>query len=134
MLINFCTTSYSLDSETRAQFVIVSVVISDFLCVKSVTVIMSAAFSKVKAVVDDARGHKHAEPIALALKTTGKIISSLPPFPGRSLLSGAFTLGGSVLNPDPSLADIKRSEESIKDEIKRNFSEIVEEMKSENAK
>ena len=60
---------------------------------------------------------------------TGGIIAALPPFPWRDVLSGVFGLGASILNPTASLADIRRSEASIKLELKQNFLEISTEMK-----
>jgi len=80
--------------------------------------------------ISDVQGKKWAEPTALALKTTGQIITALPPFPGRSILTGAFGLGASILNPDPSLADLRRTEESIKQDIKQHFEEMSSEMKN----
>eukprot|EP00092_Neocalanus_flemingeri_P008147 GFUD01008787.1.p1 GENE.GFUD01008787.1~~GFUD01008787.1.p1 ORF type:complete len:698 (+),score=171.78 GFUD01008787.1:65-2095(+) len=93
---------------------------------------MTEFFKKVKIKIDDVRSKSWAEPTALALKTTGQIVTALPPFPGRSILAGAFGLGSSVLNPDPSLADIKRSEASIKKEMKENFEEMASDMKKIN--
>ena len=91
---------------------------------------MSDYIKKMKMKIADVQGKKWAEPTALALKTTGQIITALPPFPGRSILTGAFGLGASILNPDPSLADLRRTEESIKQDIKQHFEEISSEMKN----
>ena len=91
---------------------------------------MSDFVQKVKTRIDDIRKKPWAEPTAMALKTTGKIINGLSPFPGSSILAGAFGLGASVLNPDPTLADLRRTEESIKLEIKQNFEEISSEMRN----
>ena len=44
-------------------------------------------------------------------------------------MSGVFGLGASILNPTASLADIRRSEASIKLELKQNFLEISTDMK-----
>ena len=91
---------------------------------------MSDYIRRVKVKIDELRQKPWAEPTAIALKITGKIIGSLPPFPGQSIIFGAFNLGVSILNPDPTLADIRRSGEDIKKEIKKTFSEISSEIKN----
>ena len=37
-------------------------------------------------------------------------------------------MGGSLLNPDPTLADLRRAKEEIKEELKNNFKEVAHEM------
>ena len=89
---------------------------------------MSDYIKKVKFKIVEVRSKPWAEPTAMALKVTGKIVKSAAPFPGSSLLGGAFSLGAAVLNPDPSLADLKRSEQSICSEIIKTCGEISKEM------
>ena len=50
--------------------------------------------------------------------------------PGASVIGGAFKVGSSVLNPDPSLADLRRSENEIKKEVKESFISVTNNMKN----
>ena len=45
-----------------------------------------------------------------------------------NVLKGALSVGGAVLNPDPTLGNLRRAKEEIKDEIKIAFIEVAQDM------
>ena len=59
---------------------------------------MSDYIKKMKMKIADMQAKEWAEPTALALKITGSIVNALPPFPGQSILAGAFGLGLKILS------------------------------------
>ena len=109
----------------------------------------SDGMSFVKDGIDKVRQKQWAEPLGVAMGVTASICNGLGSFvPGLGMVGGAIQMGGKILNPAPSLADIKRSEkeileslegqtgiiketlekrlETIREEMKRPQSEIVE--------
>ena len=44
------------------------------------------------------------------------------------MIKGALTMGGSLLNPDPTPADLRRAKEEIQDEVRNTFKQIAQEM------
>ena len=44
------------------------------------------------------------------------------------MIKGALTIGGSLLNPDPTPADLRRAKEEIQDEVRNTFKQIAQEM------
>ena len=81
---------------------------------------------EVKSKIKSIQEKEWAEPTATALKATGAIINTIP---CAGILAGAFTLGATVLNPDPSLADLRRAKDEIKDEVQTCFKTIAKDMK-----
>ena len=43
-------------------------------------------------------------------------------------IKGALNLGGALLNPDPTLADLRRAKEDIQEEVRGSFKEVAQEM------
>ena len=82
---------------------------------------------KGKAKLEEIREKEWAEPTGIALKAAASVVSLIPP-PVGNVLKGALSLGGTVLNPDPSLADLRRAKEEIKDEVKTEVREVAKEM------
>ena len=80
-----------------------------------------------KAKLEEIQKKEWAEPTGVALKAAASAVSLIPP-PVGNVLKGALSLGGTVLNPDPSLADLRRAKEEIKDEIKTEVREVAKEM------
>ena len=68
-----------------------------------------------------------AEPTGAVLKAAANAVSLIPP-PVGNVLNGALSLGATVLNPDPSLADLRRAKEEIKDEMKAAVHEVAKDM------
>ena len=85
---------------------------------------------EVKAKLDDIREKDWSETTAAVFKVTGSIVDGLSFIPGASIIGGALKLGSSVLNPDPSLADLRRSENEIKKEIKESFLSVTDDMEN----
>ena len=82
------------------------------------------AGKKAKAALDKIRENEWAEKTGSVLKVTAKLVEHIP-FPAGTILKGVCSMGGALLNPDPTLADFKRAKEDIKDEMKVVFSEVV---------
>ena len=82
--------------------------------------------SDVKSKIKSIQEKDWTEPTPTALKATGAIIKAIP---GGGILAGAFTLGVTVLNPDPTLADLRRAKDEIKDEVQTCFKSIAVDMK-----
>ena len=82
------------------------------------------AGQKGKEKLEEIQKKEWAEPTATALKAAASAVSLIPP-PVGNVLNGALSLGATVLNPDPSLADLRRAEEEIKDEMKVAVHEVA---------
>ena len=82
---------------------------------------------KGKAKLEEIQKNEWAEPTATALKAAARAVSLIPP-PVGNVLNGALSLGATVLNPDPSLADLRRAKEEIKDEMKAAVHEVAKDM------
>ena len=80
-----------------------------------------------KAKLEEIQKKEWAEPTGIALKAAASIVSLIPP-PVGNVLEGALSLGATVLNPDPSLADLQRAKEEIKDEMKTAINEVARDM------
>ena len=85
------------------------------------------AGKKGKAKLEEIQKKDWAEPTATALKAAASAVSLIPP-PVGNVLEGALSLGATVLNPDPSLADLRRAKEEIKDEMKAAVHEVAKDM------
>ena len=79
------------------------------------------------AKLEEIQKKEWAEPTATALKAATSVVSFIPP-PVGNVLKGALSLGGTILNPDPSLADLRRAKEEIKEEMKTVFKEVAKDM------
>ena len=82
---------------------------------------------KAKANLDKIRENEWAERTGSVLKVAAKLVEKVP-FPAGTVLKGVCSLGGAILNPDPSLADIRRAKEDIKDEVKTAFGEVSQDV------
>ena len=82
------------------------------------------AGKKAKAALDKIRENEWAERTGSVLKVAAKLVEKIP-FPAGAILKGVCSMGGTLLNPDPSLADLRRAKEEIKDEMKAVFGEVV---------
>ena len=85
------------------------------------------AGKKGKAKLEEIQKKEWAEPTGTALKAAASVVSLIPP-PVGNVLKGALSLGATVLNPDPSLADLRRAKEEIKDEMKTLVHEVARDM------
>merc|ERR1712241_1586613 len=90
---------------------------SDMEKVKAATNPVLETGKKGKAMLEEIQKKEWAEPTATAFKAATRAVSLIPP-PVGNVLNGALSLGATVLNPDPSPADLRRAEEEIKDEMK----------------
>ena len=70
------------------------------------------AGKKGKEKLEAIQSQEWAEPTGIALKAAAGVVSVIPP-PVGSVLKGALSMGGAVLNPDPALADITRAKNEI---------------------
>ena len=74
----------------------------------------SVAVSYVKEGIDKVRSKPWAEPTATAMSVTAGICNALGNFvPGVGLVGSSLRVGATLLNPAPTLADLKRSEQEI---------------------
>ena len=80
-----------------------------------------------KSKIDEIRTKDWAEPTGAVLKAAANAASLLPP-PVGGVIKGALNMGGSLLNPDPTLADLRRAKEEIQDEVRSTFKEVAQEM------
>ena len=85
------------------------------------------AGKKGKEKLEEIKSQDWAEPTGKALKAAAGVVSVIPP-PVGSVLKGALSMGGAVLNPDPTLADITRAKNEIKEEVKDAFIEVARDM------
>ena len=44
------------------------------------------------------------------------------------MIKGALSIGGSILNPDPTLADLRKAKEEIQEGVVTSFQEVIHEM------
>ena len=79
---------------------------------------------KGKAKLEEIQEKEWSEPTGKALKAAASVVSLIPPSVGN-VLQGALSLGATVLNPDPSLADLRRAKEEIIDEMKTEVHEVA---------
>ena len=107
----------------------------------------------VKEGITKVQQKEWAEPLGTAMGVTASICNGIGNFvPGFGYIGGAINIGSKILNPAPSLADIKRSEkeilehldgttgivkktlerqlEALRDEIKNPQPEILKDMQS----
>ena len=80
-----------------------------------------------KSKLDEIRTKDWAEPTGAVLKAAANVASLIPP-PAGGVIKGALSMGGSLLNPDPTLADLRRAKEEIKEELQSNFKEVAVQM------
>ena len=76
--------------------------------------------------IDKIRSRPWAEPTGIALGVTASICKHLAFVPGVSLVGGALSMGASLLNPAPTLADLKRQIQELK-EHSENSNGVVKE-------
>lgn len=105
----------------------------------------SSGMSYVKEGIDKVRAKEWAEPVGTALKVTSSICEGLGTFvPGVGFVGGALKMGSCLLNPAPSLADLKRTQKEIeetmngssgvvKDLLEKKLDELKEDMKNPQA-
>ena len=86
---------------------------------------LSNAMDAIK--IEDIRGKDWAEPTGAVLKAAANVASLLPP-PAGGVIKGALNLGGALLNPDPTLADLRRAKEDIQEDMRGSFKEVAQEM------
>ena len=85
------------------------------------------AGKKGKDKLDAIKSKEWAEPTGKALKAAASVVSVIPP-PVGSVLKGALSMGGAVLNPDPTLADLRRAKDEINNAMQAAFQEVAEDM------
>ena len=59
-----------------------------------------------KSKLDEIRTKDWAEPTGAVLKAAANVASLIPP-PAGGVIKGALSMGGSLLNPDPTLATLR---------------------------
>ena len=80
-----------------------------------------------KSKLDEIRTKDWAEPTGAVLKAAANIAGLIPP-PAGGLIEGALNMGASLLNPDPTLADLRRAKEEIKEEVRSSFKDATQDM------
>ena len=88
---------------------------------------LAGASQAGKSKIEDIRGKEWAEPTGAVLKAAANVARLLPP-PAGGVIKGALNLGGALLNPDPTLADLRRAKEDIQEEVRGSFKEVAQEM------
>ena len=81
------------------------------------------AIKSIKGSVDDSltklRSKKWSKPLGKTLNITGQICDQIGKVvPGVGIIGGALSLGSTLLNPEPSLGDLQKSLNEIKNELK----------------
>ena len=101
----------------------------------------SEGMTFVEDGIETVRSKPWAEPVGAALGVTASICNGLGSFvPGLGIVGGAINMGSKILNPAPTLADIKRTEKEIiqqlegqtgiiKDALEHKLEALREEMK-----
>ena len=88
---------------------------------------LGEAGKKAKAALDKIRENEWAERTGSVLKVAAKLVENIP-FPAGTILKGVCSMGGTLLNPDPSLADLRRAKEEINNAMQAAFLEVAEDM------
>ena len=81
------------------------------------------AIKKVKKSVDKSlekvRKKPWAEPLGKAMSITGKIVSECGNFiPGAGIIGGALSFGSSMLNPEPTMEELKKQLDEVNEGMK----------------
>jgi len=89
---------------------------------------------KVKKSADDSlakvRSKRWSKPLGKTLEVTGKIVTAIgTAVPGVGILGSALSMGATLLNPEPTLKDLQKSMNEIKQELK-SISETDEVLKA----
>jgi hypothetical protein len=83
---------------------------------------MAAAWSAmvhVSAGLEMVRAKPWAEPLGKALEDSDKIVGCVGNFvPGAGIIGGALSFGATLLNPEPSLKDLKKDLKDIQKSLK----------------
>ena len=88
---------------------------------------MALVGKKGKSKLDEIRTKDWAEPTGAVLKAAANIAGLIPP-PAGGLIEGALNMGASLLNPDPTLVDLRRAKEEIKEEVRSSFKDATQDM------
>ena len=81
--------------------------------------------SWMKEGVAKIRSKPWAEPGGIALGATASICQGLGNFvPGMGILGGALKMGSTLLNPSPTLADLKRTQEELEEKLSVETGEL----------
>ena len=80
----------------------------------------------VKESIAKVRSKKWAEPVGVALGATASICNGMgnSGIPVVGIVGGGLKMGASLLNPNASLADIKRVEKAIKENMDEEFEHL----------
>ena len=93
--------------------------------------------NKIKSVKKSAdeslervRGKKWAEPLGKTLGVTGKIVTAVgKAVPGVGILGSALSMGATLLNPEPTIKDLQKGMNEMKQELK-SITETDEDLKA----
>ena len=85
-----------------------------------------AGVKYAKDGIDKIRSRSWAEPTGIALGVTASICKHLAFIPGVSLVGGALGMGASLLNPAPTLADLKRQIQELKEHSESSHGTVKE--------
>ena len=92
----------------------------------------SDGMSFVKDGISKVQQKEWAEPLGIAMGVTAGICNGLGSFvPGLGIVGGAIQVGSKILNPAPSLADIKRSEQEILEHLEGKTGRIKDVLERE---
>ena len=79
---------------------------------------VSGRMSYVKKGIEKVRCKSWSEPVGQSLDVTASICEGLGNFlPGAGLVGGALQMGSCLLNPKPTLADLRRTEEKLQSSL-----------------
>ena len=80
----------------------------------------------VEEGLEKVRSKPWAEPLGKALEASGKIVGAVEGFvPGANIIGGALSFGATLLNPEPSLEDLRKELREIKEDIRRTASQAA---------
>ena len=80
--------------------------------------LVKRAKNHVEEGLEKVRAKPWAEPLGKALEVTGKIVGAVDGFvPGANIIGGALSFGATLLNPEPSVEDLQKQLQEIKDTI-----------------
>ena len=88
------------------------------------------AIKKVKNSVDESlekvRKKPWAEPLGKAMSITGELVSEYGNFiPGAGIIGGALSFGSSMLNPEPTMEELKKQKDEVNEGLERISEENV---------
>ena len=85
-----------------------------------------AAKNHVDESLEKVRAKRWASPLGKALEVSSKVVGAVEGFvPGANIIGGALAFGATLLNPEPSMADLQKELRDIKATLEATNSRAI---------